>query len=99
MPLWRLVPHADPEDARWLDHPIWEEVVVRADSAAQARLLAAGLEEDPARPPAGNECPSGKSGFADEKLYWVREVANADALVYADAPGPVIAAALARPGR
>lgn len=99
MPLWRLVPHADPDDARWLDHPIWEEVVVRADSAAQARLYAGRLEENRTAPPAGNECPSGKSGFADEKLYWVRELGAADALAYADAPGPVIAAALARPGR
>jgi hypothetical protein len=71
MPLWRIQPVADPEDGRWLDHTIWREVVVRAPTAAVARHAAARMELATDRPPTGNEMPSARSAFEDEKLYRV----------------------------
>ena len=73
MGLWKIVPVARKDSPQWLDHPIWREVVARASTAAQARLLAADMErrQVPERVPAGNENPSFQSGFSDEKLYWV----------------------------
>ena len=62
MPLWRIRPVAEPDDPRWLDHAIWSEVVVRADSAAQARRAAAASED-------ADEPRDGRSGFdADEPI-------------------------------
>ena len=71
MPIWRLEPKAAPDDPRWLDHEIWEEVLVKAPTSGMARLAASRLEFDPSRPPTGNENPSFHSAFADEKLYAV----------------------------
>lgn len=71
MALWRLSPIADADDAWWQNRRIWREVVVRAKSAAEARLVAAELETVPAEPLSGNESPSFESGFLDEKLYRV----------------------------
>lgn len=71
MALWRLSPTAGANDAWWQNRRIWREVVVRADSAAQARLVAAELEADPSEPLSGNESPSFNSGFLSEKLYRV----------------------------
>lgn len=68
--LWRLIPAAAPEDPHWQGRRAWREVIVRAESAAQARLIAAGLERQPGRPPVGNESLDERSGFLDEKLYW-----------------------------
>lgn len=93
MALWRIVPAADPDDPRWLDHPIWSEVIVRADGAAAARLAASELELDPAAPPSGNEWPSRRSGFEDEKLYWVQEISRPDPeMLESRADKPVIRA-------
>ena len=69
MALWRLTPIAEGRDARWQGRPIWRRVIVRAASAAEARLTAAALEVDPAEPLSGNESPTFRSGFLDEKLY------------------------------
>jgi hypothetical protein len=74
MAFWIITPAADPEDARWQDHKRWLEVVVQAESAADARLEARELQEMPNAPPSGNEWPSGRSAFDDEKLYWVRRL-------------------------
>jgi hypothetical protein len=76
MALWRIVPVTDKDDARWLDHPIWAEVVVRAPTAAHARIMAADMErkELAGEAPAGNESHSFSSGFEDEKLYLVRRI-------------------------
>ena len=82
MPLWRIRPVAEPDDPRWLDHAIWSEVVVRADSAAQARRAAATSEK-------ADAASDGRSGFDDEKLYWVRRVDDAQAAAFAGFPGPV----------
>lgn len=90
MPLWRIRPVAEPDDPRWLDHPIWSEVVVRADSAAQARRAAAASESTEAE-------GDGRSGFDDEKLYWVRRVDDAHAAAFAEFPGPVVLTCLQRP--
>jgi len=62
---WRIVPIAEKDDPRWLDHAAWREVIVRAPSSGAARLIASRLEFDPARPPVGNENPSFQSGFED----------------------------------
>lgn len=74
MALWKIVPVVARDDARWLGHPDWNEVMVRAQTAALARVLAAGLErgEAPDKVPAGNESLSFTSGFEDEQLYMVR---------------------------
>lgn len=95
MALWKIEPVTDADRSRWLDHPIWVEVVVRAPSAALARLLAAEMERDAMidHASAGNESHSFSSGFDDEKLYRVRpldprdepglEPAGADAVLRA----------------
>lgn len=97
-PLWRVLPHADPDDGRWQDHPVWAEVVVRAGSAAEARLAAARVLDRPRAAPAGNGCPSHASGFADEKLYWVHRLGEEEVRAYGSGEGPVLAATLLRPG-
>lgn len=74
MPIWRLTPIAPPDDPRWLDHQIWESVLVRAPTSGMALLLASELERDPDRPPVGNETPSFQSAFEDPKLYVARRV-------------------------
>ena len=33
MSLWKIEPVAQPDDPRWLSHRMWNEVIVRADSA------------------------------------------------------------------
>ncbi|MGF1610148.1 MAG: hypothetical protein ACFCUQ_12185 [Kiloniellales bacterium] len=80
MALWKIVPVADPGEPRWLDHPIWAEVVVRAPTAALARVLAANMERRAMEvdAPAGNESHSFSSGFEDEKLYEVRRLEPRD---------------------
>src|SRR5690606_35571561 len=75
VPLWKIVPAADADDPRWQDRRPWREVLVRADTAALARVTASQLD----RPPAaeigvGNESIGFRSAFDDEKLYWVTEV-------------------------
>ncbi|KZD06355.1 hypothetical protein [Oceanibaculum pacificum] len=73
MPLWKIVPTAAPDDSRWLDFPRWREVVVRADTPAQAVLLAAeALGRRPDQ--VGNESPSNMTGLEDEKLYAVQRL-------------------------
>lgn len=75
MPLWSFRPVADPSDARWQDHPIWGEVVVEADTSADARRLAGEWELSAIPAPSiGNESPSPFSAFEDEKLYRVQEI-------------------------
>ncbi len=78
---------AQPHDSRWLNYPIWREVIVRADTAALARLVAARLEYDPDEPPTGNESSTFRSAFEDEKLYWVVELGPDEAAAIGDAAG------------
>ncbi|MEX2451487.1 MAG: hypothetical protein WD407_11580 [Rhodospirillales bacterium] len=74
MALWKILPVAPKKDPRWLGRPVWKDVVVRAPTSADARLVAADMErrEMPDSPPLGNESPISRSGFEDEKLYNVR---------------------------
>lgn len=80
MPLWRIsqAPR-DLESAR-LDYGRWSAVIVRADSAARARVLAAA-ELDDRSGVTGNETAAGYAGLEDEKLYHVvrlgRDIENA----------------------
>jgi hypothetical protein len=90
LPLWRIEPVAAPDDPRWLDHPVWAELVVRAATAAEARRAAASAEELSAE-------ADGRSGLDDEKLYWVRRLDDAEAAAFAGFPGPVVLSCRQRP--
>jgi hypothetical protein len=97
MALWSLDASAVAEDSRWLDFPIWADVVVRAPTAAQARLVAAAMEAAEIGDPTtvGNETLSFRSAFQDEKLYRVRQVHLTD--IPEDGPDAVLSARQARP--
>lgn len=71
MPIWRIYPVARPGDPVWQGRNIWKEVVVRAQSAAMARLIAGELDRPVQRHRKGNESLCFRSGFDDIKLYWV----------------------------
>ena len=74
-----MTPVASPDDPRWQGRAIWREVIVKAPTAAFARLYAAKWELQDMDGQVGNESPSPKSGFEDEKLYWVRRVPGEEA--------------------
>lgn len=97
MPLWSIEASAVAEDSRWLDFPIWADVVVRAPTAAQARLVAAAMEagEIADATTQGNETLAFRSAFQDEKLYTVRRVQRSG--TPEDGPEAVLSARLARP--
>jgi hypothetical protein len=73
MYLWRIYPIAIPSDGRWQGRKIWSEVVVRAPTAAIARLKACQLEGKGSRLTRIASC-----GFEDEKLYWVQRLNEED---------------------
>jgi hypothetical protein len=92
---WKLTPVASPDDPRWQGRPIWREVIVEAPTAAFARQFAAEWELADRLQHVGNESPSPKSGFEDEKLYWVRRLPDNEARHVgpaADAATPVLRA-------
>lgn len=102
MPLWRIRPVAHPGDSHWQGRRIWADVVVRAPSAAFARLAASKLDEPPMQCQLGNETHCLRSGFEDEKLYWVRQVGSAEADIYENVGASSRrdrGCALVRPGR
>jgi hypothetical protein len=70
--LWRIAPAARPDDSAWMGLEIWSEVIVCADSAAEARLEAARLERDPHDRVGELEKADRGGGFMSEKLYQVR---------------------------
>ena len=74
MALWNIKAAADADDPRWMNRTIWSEVVVRAETPAEARLLAGEMEyrEVGGETGIGNETHGFQSGFSDEKLYVVR---------------------------
>jgi len=70
MPIWQIKPAPRDLDAALLGYGHWSEVIVRADSAAEARVVAAAELGDRSQPIA-NESAAGGSGLEDEKLYHV----------------------------
>jgi hypothetical protein len=92
MAFWIITPAAGADDPRWQDHRRWPEVIVQAESAATARLEARELESAGKRPPSGNEWPSGRSGFDDEKLYHVRQLKPSGDLLKVPAGNGVVSA-------
>jgi hypothetical protein len=90
MAYWIIKPDAGADDPRWQDHRRWPEVIVQAESAAAARLAARQLEKDSKGPPRGNEWPSGRSAFDDEKLYVVRELESSDDLLKSPTDNSII---------
>jgi hypothetical protein len=76
MHLWRIVPSARLDDTRWEDHPAYPEVVVRAETAAMARLTAGrALYHENMKTQFGEEHdPIFISAFDDEKLYRVSRI-------------------------
>lgn len=76
MPIYRLSPAAAPDDPRWVLGHNHGDVLVRADSPAQARLVAAGAEDDlyaPVRFAEDGVTNAYHSPFRLEELYVVRE--------------------------
>lgn len=71
LPLWRLTPAARFDDPRWLDHQPLPEVLVRARTAAEARVLAAETPLSDSAGAVGNESANNHSRLLDEKLYRV----------------------------
>ncbi|MFB9949461.1 hypothetical protein ACFFP0_11415 [Rhizobium puerariae] len=74
--IYRLVPLAAPDDPNWQNAPPHGEVVVRARTAGDARLVASDAELDfteiDASPAEGNSTDMA-SAFRNEKLYTVIE--------------------------
>lgn len=79
--LYRLVPLAAADDPNWDKAPSHGEVLVRAHSPADARIVAAEAEGDfrtrDAKPGHGNSTAFA-SAFRDDKLYTVVEANEAD---------------------
>lgn len=78
MPSWVIEPVADPDDPRWQTRRQWQRVVVRAPSAAFARVLAETLDTPERALEQGHEHPHLGSGFKDEKLYRVASSHDTD---------------------
>ena len=76
MALWRLLPTAQEDAAHWQRRLIWREVLVRAKTAAEARLVASELDAARGAVRNGNESLSFRSGFLDEKLYRVDRIGD-----------------------
>jgi len=76
MRIYRLIPVADPDDPNWSLSPCQGEVVVRAKSSGDARMVATTAEIDfpeiGAKPAEGVSTASA-SAFRNEKLYTVIE--------------------------
>ncbi len=79
MPLWEIEPVADWDDPTWQSRPQWQRVIVRADTPAFARAVARILDTPQFSPEHGDEHPQLGSGFANEKLYRVKPLADAGA--------------------
>lgn len=74
--IFRLVPIAEPNDPRWDNSPYQGEVVVRARSAADARLVASEAEKDFLEIDAAlidDASTRMWSAFREDKLYTVIE--------------------------
>ena len=72
--IYRLIPSALPDDPRWDNAPGHGEVLVRALSPADARIVAAGAEIDfldTGAKPGDGTTTDFASAFRDDKLYHV----------------------------
>lgn len=80
MKLWKIEPVADTDDPRWLDHHMWQEVVVRAETSGEALNLARVMDEMKMSDVAtvGNESQALTSGLGDEKLYRIKPLNAAE---------------------
>lgn len=96
--LYRLIPRARPDDPRWLGDVPQDGLVVRAYSAADARIVAASAETDfldiDAKPAHGVETRFA-SAFRDELLYQVNEIAEGE--FSRDGPRQVVAGQIVSP--
>lgn len=72
MALWVIEPVARPEDPIWQDRQQWSRVVVRAPTAALARVVAEPLDRPNYEARPGFQYPGRASGFLNEKIYRVR---------------------------
>jgi len=88
MALWRFIPVADKTDSHWQDRRIWHGVIVRAPTAAMARVLADAAEARMARGAMGNETASFRGGFCDGNLYWVQRLSREETAKHGGGQGP-----------
>lgn len=91
MRLWELTPVARPDDPTWQGRPQFDRVLVRAETAAEARVVASGLDTPESAPEFGDQHPRLKSGLMTEKLY-AAQVARDDGF-NVDGPPEVLATA------
>jgi len=75
MPIWRITPAPRNLESARQDYGRWSEVIVRASSAARARIVAATELADLTHPVANESAASG-GGLQDEKLYHVARIAD-----------------------
>lgn len=73
MSLWQLIPTADSRDPRWRGHPIWDDIIVRAETPAEAFSVANALLSDPRIPGETISAPA-------RDLYILREIPAAKAV-------------------
>ncbi len=79
MPIYRLEPSAAPGDPNWDIAPSQGTVLVRAESPADARIVASQAEDDFPETdalPADDKSTRFASAFRNDKLYNVTEVAD-----------------------
>ena len=90
MPLYRLVPLAEPQSSNWDIAANRGEVVVRASSSGGARLVAAKAEAEMARRHDENDDINSirASAFTDDKLYGVQTLS--DSAYEPDGPDAVL---------
>lgn len=79
--LWRLTPIAPTNDEKWLGGPVWNEVMVCAETSGEARFIASDWEasrssHSPTENTAGNSAMSYQSALGDPALYVLQEVAG-----------------------
>ena len=97
MPIYRLTPAADADDPMWVLGRRHGDVLVRADSPAQARIVAAGAEDDlyaPFRFAEDGVTNAYFSPFRSEQHYLVLEEAAA---AHAQAGPPAVLEGLEPP--
>ena len=94
MHLWKIVPVTRPEDSYWQGRPVWREVIVAAESATRARMLAAEMERRTVDPAGILKRGDFNSGFLSEKLYEVIDLtAEAERLGHALNEARILSAA------